>query len=324
MKITTLKFHTLLLCGALAFTACKKNKDQTTNPPQDNSQAQEATASTDHSDYLMFSDQMTEEANLVVSGTHSTQGATSGTFSLILGSSVDTSQASAHAIFKITYNGASSAGYSRSGWDSIWVVAVGNNWSTIGAEIIQKYDYTVTKSNGKTMRIVGRDTTWNVNGGSFFAMLNGSIQTTDHSGTATITFDDGTQRTWSHARRKVRSYSNGLITTTVTGNKNASGSSMIDIWGINRSGETFYAEITTALVWKYSGTSQSSGSSNSCTHWYEAISGMITYKGSNSGLMITYGVDSAGNLDTSNTTCPYGYKVNWTNQGQLGTKIYAY
>ncbi len=328
MKITVLKFHTLLLCGALAFSACKKSKETVNNPPTDNSETAEATASTDHNDYLMISDQTSEEANVIVSGNSNTSGSGSGSgsLSLVIGLSVDSSHVSANSCFKLTYSGTSSAGYSRNGWDSIWVVGaggLGHNWANINAYIIQKYDYTCTKPNGKTMRLVGRDTTWNIGGGNFFAMLTGSTQTTDHSGTATITFDDGTQRTWSHSRRKVRTYASGMITTTVSGKHSGSGSSTIDTWGTDRRGKTFYAEITNSLVWKYSSNSHSNNGSNTCAHWYDAISGVVTYKGTDDNTTITYGVDASGTA-TTNNNCPYGYKVNWVFQGQTGTKIYSY
>ena len=229
--------------------------------------------------------------------------------------------------FFISYTGVSNSGKYRSGWDSLTIIK--GPWHTPGAQIISQYNYTITNSNGKKMTLVGFDTITNVNGDNLFYLINGTngctSLTTTHVGTATVTFDDGSVRTWHHSRQKVRTYSTpgsfgGVITATITGTKNVLTYTGIEAWGTNRNGELFYGQIPAAspLIYGYT-----VGSSTSCTHFWP-YSGVYIHQNILSGLKVTFGVGSNGAILNPIEPCPYGVKLDWTYLSASKEVIVAY
>jgi hypothetical protein len=326
MQKKLLKLSAFMLCAALIFGACKKKSDSSSTSPSNDSQSENTTAK-DQSNYSSASNQSGEEADQTASGTPSNARMTAGiSLSLVTGATVDTSKAKTTGLFVITYNGVSASGKSRTGWDSLWVV--GGPWHTVDAYMISKYDYTITNSDGKTMTLVGTDTITNVSGGNLLTLISGASAslTTDHIGTAKITFDDGTIRTWHHARRKVRTYTGGVVTATVTGLKNISNYTGIEAWGTNRNGEIFYGQIQTSspLIFGYTaGLLNTSGTVGACTHWWP-YSGVYIHQGILSKLKVTYGVNSSGSIITPAIDCPYGIELDWTFLSASKQEIIAY
>jgi len=303
MKKNVLRLSAMLLCGALAFTACKKKSD--TPAPTNSDSTQQAATARDQADYTNNTSQAADEANVIASNS-SSNARLSATSNLIIGATIDSSKASTKGIYAVTYSGICSTGKTRTGWDSIWVVG---KWHVAGSYIVMKYDYTVTKKNGKKMTLVGQDTITNVSGGNIVQLAEGNVSSlvTNHTGTAQVTFDNGTSRKWSHARQRTTTYASGVITITVDGIGSVGGATNVSEWGVNRAGETFYGEITTPIVWTYDFVTVN----NTCATWPDPVSGVYYHKGTGSGLIVTYGVTNDGSPIASGG-CPYGYKLNWT------------
>ena len=117
------------------------------------------------------------------------------------------------------------------------------------------------------------------------------------SSNMSITFDDGSQRTWQVARKRVYSIANGG-TITITGNHTDGAVNGIAEWGTDRFGNAFTTIITQALK-----------ISASCD--FRLISGQIQHSRLNSSASVTFGLDKDGNA----VSCPSGnfyYKLTWT------------
>ena len=319
MKRKLLKYSALIVCAAIIFGACKKKHEAT--PADDTSS--ESTTYQDQANYSSASNQSAEEADGVVSGYPSTTRITSTTKTVIpiTGATVDSL---GQWTYLLTYNGVSASGKARTGTDTLFV---SGPWHVIGAKIISKYSYTITNSNGKTMTLVGVDTITNISGGNSATLIGGSSTsvTTSHTGKATVTFDDGSKRTWSHSRQKVKTYSTpgsfgGVITATITGTGTPLTYTGIEAWGTNRNGEPFYGQIPTAspLIYGYT-----VGVNTNCTHFWP-YSGVYIHQGVVSGLKVTFGVDQTGAVITPAIPCPYGIKLDWTFLSASKEAIVAY
>jgi hypothetical protein len=317
MNTNKLTFSALLLCGVLMFGACKKKHVD----PSDDSSA-ETTAAQDQSNYSSTSNQSAEEAEAVVSG--SVSGSSSSTARLanptLSGVVIDTSKIKNNKIV-LTFNGLSQSGRIRKGTDTLTLV--NGPWHTANAYIISKYSYSVTHLNGKTWTLSGVDTITNVSGGNFAQLIAGTVisVTTNHVGTATIIFDDGSVRTWSHARQKVKTYSNGSVNVSISGLPIGQPGSLAgaEVKGINRFGNAFSGMINSPLLYTYSFPVLSS----SCTHWWP-YAGSYTHQGLASELTVTFGVSSTGFILTPAEVCPPDLKLDWTYNNTSKEAIIAY
>jgi hypothetical protein len=317
MNKKILKFSALLLCTALAFGACKK-KDAT---PFDDASS-ETTAAQDQANYSSTSNQSAEESEAVVSGaiSRSSSSIARAANPSLTGVLIDTSKIKNNVI-ALTYTGVSQSGRIRIGYDSLTLY--NGPWRTSGAYIISRYKYTVTHLNGKTWTIFGADTITNVNGGNFLELVEGTIVsvTTNHVGTATIIFDDGSVRTWSHARQKVKTYSNGSVYLAISALAAGQSGSLsgAEVKGINRFGNAFSGMINSTLLYTYTFPTLSL----SCTHWWP-YSGSYTHQGLASDLIVTFGVTSTGSVITPAETCPSDLKLDWTYNNSSKELIISY
>jgi hypothetical protein len=312
MKKDIVKISMIFLCSILLLGSCKKKHH---DPVATTDSAIQGTTALDQSNYIAASNQSSEEADVIASGSSSTARTTSGG-TTVPGMSIDSSNV-ASGVFYITYSGQSASGIIRTGKDTLIVTG---KWHVAGSTIVSKYNYTVTFLSGRTIQLIGTDTITNISGGNYWSLLAGTSITTTHTGTAQLTFDGVTKRTWHHSRQKVRSFANGVITATITGTGNYAGATDVEAVGVNRLGETFYGEITSPLVWSY----YANPASNTCSHWADPISGSYFHKGTGSGLTVTFGVSSTGAANTTSDTCPYGYKLDWTFNSKNEELILSY
>ena len=121
-----------------------------------------------------------------------------------------------------------------------------------------------------------------------------------------VTFDDGTVRTWSGAWKRTLSGAlngtNFVVTVSVAGDTTINGFSYAETWGTTRSGDAFVTTLNPPVVFN-----------SICLN--KALSGVKTINVTNTTigtfvLTITVGVNSDGTATT--TGCPYGLKLNWT------------
>jgi hypothetical protein len=205
----------------------------------------------------------------------------------------------------ITYNGADCGGL-RSRTGSIIISMPGGiHWKDVGAQLSVTYqNFKVTRlSDNKSITINGTHTLTNVEGGLLRDLLQRpSIVHTISSSNMSITFDDGTQRTWQVARKRVYTLANGG-SITITGTHTDGTQTNIAEWGTDRFGHPFATSITKPLV-----------ISANCQ--FRLTSGEVQHNRMASTATVTFGLDKNGDP----TSCPSGnyyFKLIWT--GPRGT-----
>jgi hypothetical protein len=313
MKKTSLKISMIVLSMGLFFAACKKKTDTVT--PDDS--AQQTTTASDQSNASAESDQAVNDANIVLSGSP-TNGRMAGTGAIIAGAAIDSTVTGNYANGKyvITYNGNNADGTkNRTGTITLQLTG---KWSAPNSVLTITFtNYKVTRlSTGKSITLNGTKTVKNVSliAHNYWNLPADGSTSIDHKvrGTLNITFDDGTTRSWNIARhRKVIHTTAGAYTLALSGDTAVGGygssNNTIEAWGVNRSGENFYGEITSPLVF-----------STACIG--ELISGIYVHEGIARTLTVTFGVNSDGTVNTS-TACPYGFKFDWINAAGTAKEI---
>lgn len=298
-KLTTLGAIALVAFG-LTFTACKKKDSDETD---DDTSAQ-TEQSADESLMQNESETALNEADIAISG--STFGKTGG----IAGATIDDSTFIAQKKIVVTYNGNSADSRRNRTGEVVMQLISGNNWGEAGAVV--KIDFNnlhITHiASGKSITINGNHIITNVSGGRAF--VNASVV---HSirGSMSVTFDNtSTTRSWQIARKRTIASSGGVYSVTVAGDTTLSGIPKIVVWGTNRAGNTFYTQISQDVVW-----------SSQCPTG--PSSGVKVHKGIAREITVTFGVDASGNPVTG--TCPYGFKIGWTNlRNQAKTAVVSY
>jgi hypothetical protein len=233
--------------------------------------------------------------------------------------SVDT--VGTNLVITLVYNGFNTAhSFSRTG-TVIITKPLGSHWVNAGCAVTFNYvNLAITKiSTGKQFIFNGTRTWTNVSGGLIINLGSTTTPTTSVThqitGAMQITFENGTQRTWTIYRQRVWSgkWPNALVMS-------ASGFGTSGIYndcvefGTNRNGEAFYTQIhpSTPVVF------------NEGCLWLP-ISGSLTHSIPNvpKSATITYGYSyNAGTnsyqLATSGT-CADAYELAWTWKTYTGT-----
>jgi hypothetical protein len=316
-----------LIWSALALTiimyACKKDNNSSTNTT---SSSDLQTQSDDQTQVTNENDAVTADVNAVLSTESSVTGssvqpgykygiATEGVDTVkteLCNATVTLDTSSSTHTLTITYHGNDcSVADSRTGTVVIsW--PAGQAWHTEGAVItvnIQNLKITRLRDN-KSITINGTHTYTNVFGGSLADVYAGKIASVTHKITSdnmSVTFDNGTTRTWHVARQRVYTWSGNAFVITQTGLHTDGSVTGISEWGVNRWGNSFETAITTPLV-----------VDGNCS--YRLTSGVITTIRPEVTTTVTFGLDSTGNA----TTCPgtgqtYYFEIVW----QIGGKSYS-
>lgn len=325
----TKNLHRLLFAATLAgvlFAACNKssnNSNGTSNADLQTQADDEARVSTE-------TDAAFDDVNAVMSNQASITGSSVGRVVrygvAVDGGNQDTIKGSIvcnavvtldtidnpHTI-TITYNGKTPDSL-RSRTGSIVISwQAGSHWITAGDQVTVKFNHlAITRLlDKKAVTFNGMHTYTNVSGGSLLSLYNNNAAPITHSITSSdmsITFDDGSQRTWNFARQRVFSYNNGLVITE-SGTHTDGSTKNISEWGTNRFGNSFAAQIATPLVVM-----------SSCS--WQVTSGTYMLTNSAGTLTLTFGLDAAGQP----TGCPiaggfYYLQLVWTGSGG---KTYTY
>ncbi|MES2558784.1 MAG: hypothetical protein V4590_03535 [Bacteroidota bacterium] len=283
---------------SLSLSSCKKNDKDEQDTDDTGTQTQH---SGDESLMQIESENSLNEVNTALSGS------TFGKTGEIAGATIVDSP-SIKTIF-ITYNGTSADGKrTRTGEVTVQLVT-GNNWGEAGAQI--RITYTNLKIThvvtGKSVTLNGYHLITNVTGGRAF--ISATVTHTVR-GAMQVSFDNTTSRNWQVARRRVVNSSNGAYDVTISGDTTIAGLTNIVIWGTNRFGSEFYTQITQPIVFN-----------STCPG--KPVSGVKNHKKLAREITVTFGVDASGNPVSG--TCPYGYKINWTNARNVNkTAVISY
>ena len=153
----------------------------------------------------------------------------------------------------ITYNG-KTADSLRSRTGSIVIsIAQGVHWSDAGAVVTVSFNNLaiIRLSDNKTITLNGTHTYTNVSGGSLASINSNNSDSVIHTITSSnmsITFDNGTTRTWSVARKRVFMYNGpGDLIIIQYGTHTDGTLQGISEWGTDRYGNSFTAQITYPL-----------------------------------------------------------------------------
>jgi hypothetical protein len=186
-------------------------------------------------------------------------------------------------------------------------IAQSVKWSNVGAVVTVNFNSLVITRliDNKTITFNGTHTYTNVSGGSLISLTSNAATSITHTITSSnmsITFDNGTSRTWSVARQRVFSYNNGIVITQ-TGTNSQGNLQGISEWGTNRFGNSFTVQVASPLVVAEScGWQLTSGS-----HVVTNAAGVLT---------LTYGLNATG----AATGCPvvgstYYFQLVWAGAG---------
>jgi hypothetical protein len=135
------------------------------------------------------------------------------------------------------------------------------------------------------------------------------VQTITSSG-MTITFMDGSQRSWQIARRTDFTYNNGGVMTT-TGSQTVNGISGVTEWGTDRFGRTFITSISQPIVIR-----QDCG--------FRVTSGQVKHNRQAVTATVTFGLNQAG-LPVQCTPNAFFMKIEWTGpNGNTHTHMLPY
>jgi len=200
----------------------------------------------------------------------------------------------------ITYNGNNAEGNRFRSGQIIVQLTHGDHWKDENAVI------TITFINYKVTRILSGisiifNGTWmitNVSGGLVRLLTAGTFVTHRVNGSMNITFDDGTQRTWTITCQRIIGLTNAGVTyISISGFGTKDNLTNLLVTGTNRAGISFYTIITSPIVL-----------SSTCS-WLP-VSGTEIHKGIAKEISVTFGVDEIGNPVTP-PACPYGFKISW-------------
>jgi hypothetical protein len=275
------------------FTACKK--DSSSQQQQDPA-AQLSSHSDDEARVSSEMDAVNWDMNVALESTATFSGRLEN--ELGFGATISYDTTGSIKKLTITYTGDDSTQTKTRSGSVVVTIPAGVRWKDAGATVTITYNNLkiVRKSDNKSITINGTHTLTNVSGGLVRSLPNSQeIVHTLSSSNMSITFDDGTQRNWQVAHRRVYTYSGGLIITT-TGTHTEGTQTNIAEWGTDRFGRTFTTAITEPLRIK-----------QECN--FRLTSGQVTHTTAGLTATVTFGL----NADGIATTCPgtghYYYKL---------------
>jgi len=299
----------LLLSSALLFTSCKKTNNDNTTTTEDATESK--VQSDDQATVSNGMDEMSTDASTSVENVIAvTGGNLLNHFLSPCNSTITYDTLNAVRTLTITYNGLNCA-QTRSRTGSITVsIPAGDLWKNAGAHLTISYNaLKITRvSDNKSITINGSEVITNVTGGLLYQLPTlGTITHTISSTGMSITFDDGTQRTWQVGKQRVFTYNNGLVITT-TGTHTDGAITGICEWGTNRLGNAFVTAIIDPMVIR-----------QDCN--FRLTSGRVKHSKLLRQVDVTFGLDAAGNPTSCPGTGYYYMKIIWTNAAGVSVTV---
>lgn len=214
----------------------------------------------------------------------------------------------------ITYTGAGCVGNTTRTGSIVISIPAGTHWRDAGAAITVTYNaLKITRlSDNKSITFNGSHTLTNVTGGLLVNLpALGTIKHSITSSNMSVTFDNGTQRTWQIAKERTFTYANGVVIST-RGTHTEGNVTGIAEWGTTRNGRAFTTRTAEPLVVR-----------QDCL--MRLTSGKVVHTvGTAFTATTTFGLDAQGNP----VSCPVGsyyMKVEWTGpNGTTHTALYPY
>lgn len=288
----------LMLSAGFLFTSCKKERND--NPIDNN--AELTIQADDQSRFINESDAADDDANAALENSNGSflgENPVRPPLFLRCDATVTVDTTGSNRIITLTYNGDTCIGGRRTRSGSVVIrFSPSFRLSQAGANYTVTYNnLRVTRlSDNKSIVINGSKTITNVSGGRLRNLASsGPIVHTVISEGMTVTFDNGSQRSWRVARRRNFTYDNGMV-ISVTGISPLGNG--IETWGINRFGTEFRNAILEPMVIR-----------QSCD--FRLVSGKTQHTTMLATTTTTFGLDANGNPVSS---CPSGtfyFKAQW-------------
>lgn len=296
MKARHLFLAAAIFSFSIIFTACQKDAVTATDYITETS-----THSDDQSRFSTEIDAVANDANAALEITAGFSGRTGDIQSIICDADIAVDTLSNPRTITITYNGTNCLGHHTRTGVVVISMAQGIRWRNAGAVLnVSFQNFKVTRlSDNKSITINGTQSYTNVSGGLLINLP--ALTTITHTITSSnmsVTFDNGSQRNWQVARRRVFTYNNGIVITT-TGTHTDGATTGIAEWGTNRFGHTFTTAIAQPLIIR-----------QDCN--FRLTNGKVTHVTSLFNAAVTFGLNATG----APTTCPgtgnYYMKIEWT------------
>ncbi len=299
MKISSI-FYALCF-SALIIAGCKKSASSDNTTPTPDSAVELTAQSDDQSRVSGEIDAVANDANDALDNSSTMGGKVNG--GGICDATIVADTVSNPRTLTITYNGANCNGNRIRSGSVVVSMAAGTYWKNAGAAVsVQIKNLKVTRlADNKSITLNGTKTMTNITGGLLKNLS--SLQHITHTITSsqiTITFEDGTMRTWQIARQRDFTYNNGIVVSE-SGTHTEGNTSNVAEWGTNRSGHSFTTAITTPIVVR-----------QDCN--FRVVSGALQHIVPSVTATATFGLDVNGNP----TSCPVGnyyLKISWTVTG---------
>ena len=286
------------LSAGLFFASCKKN--DTTNTATD---TEVQVQSDDQARFSNETDAVANDANVALENSGGSY-AERPTAPPLQGGACDftvvVDTVNSPRTITLTYSGNCLGDRTRTG-SVVLSFQPGFRWGKAGATYSITYqNLKITRGrDNKSITINGTKTITNISGGTLrnLATATSPVVHEVKSTGMSITFDDGTQRTWQLAKRRTFTYDNGIVLSIEGISTEGAG---IAEWGTNRFGKAFTSTILQPLVIK-----------QSCN--FRLVSGQIKHTNAERTSTTTFGLDASGNAVT---TCPaaggfFYFKVEW-------------
>jgi hypothetical protein len=306
-----MKKYILLLSAfiiTIAVTSCKKEKDKENNNDEIAAHAE------DESQFSSELDGMLNETNAAIESNGSFSGRFQSLQEIICDATAVYDPNSNPRTITITYSGSNCNGVRTRTGAIVISMEQGVQWKNPGAAVtvsFQNVKITRLRDN-KSVTINGSQTYTNVSGGLLINLpvLN-SITHRISSSDLSISFNDGTQRSWQVDKQREFTYNSGVVITT-TGLHTEGNITGVAEWGTNRFGSTFTTAITTPLVIR-----------QDCS--FRLTGGAVEHKTNLFTGTATFGLNAAGDPSTCPGTGAYYFKVTWTGpNGNSYTTILPY
>lgn len=301
-------FPLIAFLSTVIFTACEK--EGTT----DNTDTEIPTHSDDQSRFSGETDAIAIDAGIALESSPSFAGRINQAQAVICNAAVTFDTISNPRTITIAYNGVNCVGNATRTGVVVLSMENGVHWKNAGAALSVNYqDLIITRLiDNKSITINGNQTFINTSGGLLINLPSlGTITHTITSSGMSVTFDNGTQRSWQVAKQRVFTYNNGVVITS-SGIYDDGNSTNIAEWGINRFGHAFTSATTQPLIVK-----------QDCN--FRLVSGQVTHISGGMTATATFGLDENGNAIPCPGTANYYFKLVWTGpNGNSLTRIFPY
>jgi hypothetical protein len=305
-KIMKIKIQFVLIAAlalSASFLSCKKDKTS------DADTMDLVTHSDDQSTVSAGTDEIADATNATIDSYNAFNGlvgSADGITGLPCNATAVLDSANGLRRITITFTGANCANTRTRTGVILLTMPLAQHWKDAGAVVtITAQNLKITRiSDNKSITINGTILATNVSGGRLRDLASlGTIVHTITSTGVTVTFDNNTQRSWQIAKRRTFTSSNNTTVITTVGTHTEGSVTGISEWGTNRFGNDFITIISQPMVIR-----------EDCN--WRLVSGQVTHNRLLANVVVTFGLDSAGNP----VTCPSGsfyMKIVWTNANNV-------